>query len=1331
MTTTWRPRLSTQREEDERTPVGTSPLRTPGTAPPAPPRVPTTTGTTWQPQLGVAGGSATARQPVGASPIGTPGIQRQSAHTPRALEWANRGLRFVSGVLSPLTAPQDILFTTVHGLADPNTSVWENWQRMEWANYTPWTPSPARVVSGNQLLESLGVEDEGARRYAGFMADMFFDPLIFGSALRLTARVAGTSQAATNMRRAADAMDTVAQSAMLIGGVPTARVARAGQQAYRAAAPAAVQQHVTRSLESLTPMFRAVLDAPIPLTRGRVTLGSTFVVDASRAPEAVERMSRVRGLATDVQQDVAERIGQILAVTGDQRAAKWMRDMMNSHSIHYEIPAIFNRYPADVSEALIKAIYGTGRQVSPARFGGVVEGLGGDAGRFLGEVQDVLRAARTGPFEQQARFQPRLLAREEAGLRTLAQRRNLDPEGVVNSFRYGLQKALEADSLIGYHASGMGILRDVFWERITRAGATADQARDAWMTMLRQGMLGNFDDWLRQPVLRPAARAAPAQPARAGAGAYSVAQELQGFGLSPHRSWRQPARPAVAQRTAPATPAGPTGADLFAQYGDAFNLGVRSLLENIPQGHLRRAYGIFQDGATFERFQRAIEDGLLIPTKIIDEGTVLQRLSQQQPEMTRLFQNYVRSVTPAGSRVATGPTRQMTNVVSTDNMMRFMHEQGRSRADIEGFMKALLSEANPQIADLVRDMRFYWDRHVGTGAFGRAAGGVEGGGAFAARRSLDEDALATLLELGDVATSLREGAVAVGRSINVRTGVAEIMRLAERSQMIQRTVRDAPAPRNWVPIPVDKAPQILAPWAGYTMHPILAREVQTLMARANSGGGFASAWGRVRSMITGGFLANPATTTTNIVGSFMTGYQLGLPIVPFVRNTIGVLQDIKKMGRNLPEYRAMGDLLEGALTSADLLRRMTLPTTRQLTARNIGERVSQLGESFYNTYQNAILRPRGPGGSLSYVGLRVFEMSESALRLGAYRTAVQMGKSADEARKLARFALFDYAAQPEFVRLMKDTGLLAFPAFPYFMMGRAITSSLTYPGRMAALDRAPGAIWELMIPDEDERVAMYAAIDDWMVTGKYIPYRGGDGRYSFLPFNQLLPTNTLTTDNFIDSMATLGILGPLVDVVSALVGTWGDDTLDAGEARLTGRFGRRVFQAESDTPQRIQETMQFIHNSFAPGWARKLFRFPESRLAEPTGLAPELARAARQGFTAGPELGERMYSVSELLRRRPDRDFIDELVTFGIRTTRPVQAGGPVGGAERHLESAYRTLMSKVSALQRQLAVASEAGRVDTVARLNLRIGQLITEFEERWGPVQDIVRATPSVLGR
>lgn len=1219
------------------------------------------------------------------------------------------GLRFITSALSPLQASQDITFAVAGGALDPNRSTLDYLGQMEWANYAPWNRAPVRPIEGQALARLSGVEDERTSRAIGMALDFVADPLIVGSLLRGIGRAAKLP----GLMRAGNVIDTVAESSLLVGGVPTARVVRATRAlpGFAAVEQAAWQGFARRYVMPMLDAAENVAFLPASARRGGIPIGGgerrsvsgMFVVDGGRLPGAQDALSRVGGAAEELADNSAVAIMRAMAAAGDPRWKRQMRQLTEAQSLVYDIPVpLINAFAPEVSRGLMKAAYGAAEEVGVLNFAQRLDDLPSPspliqrAQRDVADIADVMMAH---PLSQQARIEFRARTsrfnEEHARLRDLARRYGNDPDLVSTAFNKTLEQFQRSSALEGYFASGYGPLSEVF----------------------TTNTLGELS---KLAARNPAMASAVARAGGAATVARTAWRDLIGFGADGVAATRldEPVRLAVAQVAsgAPPLPTMPTYRQLFGEYADIPGLNVGVWLDSIPRGHMRRAFGVFQDQDSWRRAVGALEDGRVRPTRLLDEPRVLGQLATEFPGETSILQRYMDDMTPRSGNKPTG------GLVTATEVAEHMSRQGVPSAQIESFWARLGEIADPEIAQLASDLRRYGAQTVGDIPSNAPQQFTGAKGVFRTeRQDLNRDTLSMLMELMDPALSRTETAVAASRAMRRTEGLAELYRLSKGKGLI-RDAGDATTPNWWTSVAADQA-HAYPFLAGKTVHPMLFREMNNLLAQGAQTTGFTKGLATVRQMVTAGYLANPATTTANVAGGFWTAFLHGINPLVLAREMAETWQTWSKLGRDLPELAHMRDIVQNGITHSDLikgagklrLKGMNLgsPEGLQGLTRAMGEGIN----AGIMAYGKFLRRPLGVKGS-GALGLGAFELSESLFRMATFRMIRKQGGSVEEARRLARFVVFDYAAQPGTVRLARDTGVFLFPAFPYFMFGRTMNAMFKNPAVLATGERTAELMWNLNTEDEGQRHALYGGMEDWMREDKYIPVRRQeDGDVTMLPLNQLIPTNTLTGKPFVDSLATLGLWGPLIDIVTAL--TQGSE--GGGPATITGNFGRQVFPentaARSD---RLVGALKFAFNSFAPGIARKLVRFPEDTTQRYEGAIPNLARALQPPMG---EYGNMGRNVNELLRRRADQDIVDSILSLTIRSTRTVATEGDLADVTRILASASAQRDRDLSGFERRIAIATARGNEGTVQNLTEQRMRFIERWKERWDPIVDMYR--------
>jgi hypothetical protein len=468
-------------------------------------------------------------------------------------------------------------------------------------------------------------------------------------------------------------------------------------------------------------------------------------------------------------------------------------------------------------------------------------------------------------------------------------------------------------------------------------------------------------------------------------------------------------------------------------------------------------------------------------------------------------------------------------------------------------------------------------------------------------------------------------------------------------------------------------------------------------------------------MITAGYLASPATSVANIAGGFWTAAMYGIKPTALMQNMAEVYRDWRRMGRDLPELAHMRGIVDNGQAHTEIVS-MGGDLSDIASLNNGVRNLSKVIGEGVRRYHEALRRPLGTGA----LGLGFFELSEALFKMGTFRMVMkQNGGNVDEARRMARFVVFDYANQPGVVQMARDSGLFLFPGFEYFMFGRTANALFNRPAMMAAMERVPGVIAEAVVPDEEQRNAMLAGMPDWMREGKFIPIRNKEnGDVTVLPWDQIFPTSSMTGAPFIESVRSAGLWGPLIDTISSLGSISGVGSVgDPGEARLTGSTGRRVLESGvttwADPSQVIGDVAGYLYNSFAPAIVRKLYSPPEESDRSARGLVPTISRS----FVDIPEdFANTGRNAREVYSRRVDQDVFDAIISFGIRTTRNVATLGPLADMRTVVGRALSNLQRDADDLARLSEAAAATGNVAKAQSLLRRRARLIDRFKRRWG---------------
>lgn len=1228
-----------------------------------------------------------------------------------------RAGRFITSVLSPLQLPQDILFASLAGAMDRERSVMDYFGEMEWGNYTPWSVAPKRVVSGSDLLMLANVQDEKTRQIVGLGMDFLLDPLMGGLVLRGVARAAR----APGLNKIADIVDTVSEAPMALAGLPTVRVVNAARQLP------GFRQVETQVVGGMVDNFiKPVLDAALRPAGGleavtqrtmfrvgsqEFSLAGMLKVDGGRMAGAQPVTARAGALAGEIDEMVG-----VLAMSADAAAGGTMwkgmlANLQRGMSVMYDIPVRqLQELPAELTQAIFTSAYATVSDVGQValRQSGIVPsvrtasgGAGGRSPEMRRILQDIEQEigetmGRTALRPEQAReLKGRIdyFTGERQRIVDMANRYGKNGDQVGFMYDEVVNRLAQASAITGYFGSGYAPLRDRFFQgtanrlaeisarnpavadAIKKAGGEAKVVKEAWHDLLRSGPRGYANQMLDYKVRFPGA---------------NVAGDAGEF------TYRQ----------------------MFGELAEVPGLDLGTYLDSLTRGHMRRTFGVFQDEGSWMAAVDRIKDGRLASSRILNEPVVYQAAAgagfKKEADMLK---RYLDDAIPKmyGNRPTGAFVRQ-------EDFLEHMVRQGVEPARAQQFWRTVHQAQDPEIAALARRLEEYGRVHGGT---------IDPSQVLSQQRqNLRQPELETLIELMNPMLSTAETTRAALSSGRRTQAMAGLMDLAQQQGLVKtaaQAVTDG-TPRWWVNIDETRAVGPLAGLAGKVVHPVVYRELSNALRLGKNDNG---SWlGNLRSVLTAGYLASPATTAANVAGGFWTAMNYGINPVKLLNNMTEVYRDWKRLGRDLPELAYTRDIAEGALTQTDLIR-----MSRDLpggVVNDLKPGIQGLSDAMREgaiAYQNFLRRPLGNRAS-GALGLGMFEATESLFRLGTFRMVMkETGGNIAEARKMARFVVFDYSAQPGIVQLARNSGLFLFPAFPYFMVGRTLTAARNRPYQLAAVERMPEAISQLVVPDEDERTRMLMGMEDWMREDKYIPIRRKEnGDITMLSLNQLLPTNTMTGAPFADSLRSAGLWGPLIDMVSAFTQiSTSDRPGDAGRGPFTGPYGRRVLPSGVDDFTDPQSVLQgfatFAMNSFAPAIVRKMIRPAEEadRLAE--GLVPQLLRAT-QDIPA--EWASTARTARELSSQRVDQDIFDAAVSFGIRSTRNVATQGLVADGPRILQRATNQLQREITGIDRRIQLLTAEGKTEAALRQQAIRDRLLMRYYERWGDyIEELRRMT------
>lgn len=1239
----------------------------------------------------------------------------------RAFSGAVRGL---AGALEPFQAPGDVFQALVAGGIDPDTTMMDRLRRLDPASYIPFGRAPTRATTGYEVMDLMGVENENAKRWGGVVFDFTADPLLAGIYLRIGGRLARSNSLVK--------MGDNIERAMSIQGINQAANRIPGKKWLDSRA-----SDVFDTFANARVFWSSVEE---PLTYGDYllsrtsALGRQFGSDVVRDPKTQQwvrvdpetgatvenfgkRLFKGQAAARQRGQNVADRALSIVegaerGVLGDD-ALPWFKkanDIITQGRSKAE--RVASGMPSNLRDTIFTMGYDVGDQI------GFATRSSYNMSRTPPELmREFVQTAGTSGLSKE---QGAVLRAARKRVAKVAKESNFDPNEAVRRFNQFTEKIIEADALLGYHLSGYEHIRSLFMRRLSQVGVDMDDAVDMWTDLVRRGMsAGDGDDLMKLETLtRPRG------------------QQFQ-------------IREAFSGQTT-------LGGSTFKTLGDLLDaetsfrgLNVTDYLRNLKQGHMRRSFGLFQDQQSFRNYLSNVRQGRILSTNIIDDTHVAKAFKDDE-QVAGAYRRYMENIEPlqvGRGKARTTPKERGVVVRQTDlasGIRDQLINEGVPAAEAtrrtQKAVKGLVSELqaggdNSAIARLLDDVEQVAAAHQQPPTQAVRFGA---GKAFATQRQdLTRETLEKLGELSIPQVSLQEGARAARSQVAWSDFITDSYREAVR----RGYVTTGPHTKEGVRFkPVGEAADLYGPFAGTHVHPYLKKEIWRAMRQRKGGGNF----GRMRSLITGGYLASPNVITANLFGGVYTTSLMG----------ISPTDMMGELGRTFREFRKASQDPNYVFQALDDLKRWVSIDDTTLIDANIEQVFKKLGrdmdansvqsmfDEFTRFFQGQLDAPLGQ----KWAGLDGFQFVENWMKVSAFQArraqlARRAGVSLDEFKKVfdarspaarkieaeaaeaARVAVFDYSDIPETLAVLRNTGLLLFPSFPYFLTARTARAAVQRPGAVATADRMADAINSAQMDDDTKR-AVYASMPEWLreEQGVVMPFstwedENGDVRRSVIPFNQLTPTSTLLGNPWAESLFSGGIYKPFIELGSAFFIT------QDGQAPFSAKFGQQVYEQGLSRPQQIAQGMGFLTNTLAPGVARKVASYsPGSGFS---GLGPQVYDTLREAAVPmeGP-LADSIYNLWEVENRRADRRLWDQAVAATVRSPHVVTTSGYLANYRKNLAASQFALGEELQVLREKRDRALLRGANHLARRLQDRIGRRREEWEREMRPVIEAVQA-------
>ena len=1225
---------------------------------------PTPTGVVESP-LSKYGYQGTAQQ-ASATPTG-----RTVLGTAKAVGMgAARGL---ASALEPVALPQDIAFAIAAGNADPDddTTITDRLKRIEWGKYAPFGEAPARPADGAEILGLMGLEDEKVKRFGGLALDLTADPLIAGAVIRGVGKLGKVE----GLAKFGDDLDELSS----VGGI-----------ARRAYKNPAVKAWADARAEEALKVMRNPENRFLGLNAG--TAADLFLMGRTGrrlkyGREVGDAISDARALSDQAGETVAQRGIDLIAEAErgllGKEARPFLQRAVSIMGGGRKAEGELKGLPQILHDSILKETYDT------ANRRGLL--LTDTAESAIPEVRTLSPFSRFADPEAKATAATDFQASVQR-VRDLAEKNKFSPDLAERRYKDFSQKVTEVDAMLGFHLSGYDFVQKRVMRNVVEAGGTRDDAVRVWEGMVRSGMQGRLDGFLDSASSFKPTRSAAARDLPAGTTGPRATVD------TPKLSYRDV---------------------LFSdQSADTFgSLELGAFFKGLQDGHMRRAYGIFQDARGAERYVKGVEQGRVILNNIIDDDAIDTALAGMDA-------GAFRAVGTFNVRAGDGPSASVASLVkdyrralegngrgtvlTKSGLMQHLTENGVSPERANEALLELVRVANPSLEPLVKNLRDVAGRYAEAYKGGGAGGGF--GRAFTKQREeLDTAFLEQLGEYANPILSLAETAQGVRTRLPRQQFMAETFDLARQKGYIRGSQYVDENGAHYVKVHGDE--NAWGAFSGQYVHPYLKAEIEkTMKPTLATKVPLVNALGRVRSLITGGYLASPNVIVANIAGGVYTSAMAG----------IGPGRMLKAMTQTLP------DMLRGTSADAERLREyialdngslVTQGYEKALNLRKLSEAgiegggLSTLFDRVTGFIGDQLQAPLGQ----KWAGLEGFQFAENWLKVSAFKaerayftsnpdvlrkyagdvTDVQ-GAAEKLAAQKARVAVFDYGDLPEAVTRLRDTGLLMFPGFSVMLAARNLDAVINRPGAIAMPDRLSEAVWSATMDDE-EKLAVYASMPEWLRDDQGVPVRfmrdeAGDKRVSVIPFNQLVPVSTSMGKAYTESLLTGGIYSPFYELASAfMTGT--------GEAPFSQRYGNQVFSPDARGLDRAAQAGQFMLKSLAPGFARKVV---------------DTAKVVReQAIPVGGPLANSLYTYSEIATRKASRRVADQVIADVLRSPQITTMSGPLASVQKEMNRIKVERSREVSSLKKRYQRAVATGQTSKARKLAAEIATREAEFAE------------------
>jgi hypothetical protein len=434
-------------------------------------------------------------------------------------------------------------------------------------------------------------------------------------------------------------------------------------------------------------------------------------------------------------------------------------------------------------------------------------------------------------------------------------------------------------------------------------------------------------------------------------------------------------------------------AKMFAEIGGNLKLG--DFLKGVSEGHLRRSFAMFSDTNGFNQYIMAVNEGRAIPNHLLDEKLIPTILADvnQYGNSAKYINEYQQVLKASGK---TGIT--LTKMELFEHMVQRGIKDGVNKTTAATQAKHALLKlhetAQPQIEGVVKNLRNLEAKYLA-----QKRQTSEYSAFFSTREDLTDETLAVLGEFARPAISAYETITGTQRRLPVRDFLYQAYKAGKQHGYVKTHAHTDQFGTAFVKVAED--PRVFGALADHHIHPRLYDELTRVFRQGNN---IPPELNRLRSMISGGFLAAPNITFANLVGGITTSFLLGV-------NPLGLMNS---MGRTVKSLRKDGGRTDPLMT---LLRQhvpidfTSLPTQdieRGFDAmRKMQSGITPGGlrgflSDLQMSYQKQLEAPFGA----KWAGLEGFQFTEKWIKLSVFRTQLDdlIGKYGDDAAGMAEIA---------------------------------------------------------------------------------------------------------------------------------------------------------------------------------------------------------------------------------------------------------------------------------------------------------------------------------------